>query len=521
MINRNLKFLRLLKISKKEYLSIILGGLVSMSHLNLYLSLTVLIIKIPFFIFLNNEIKLNKNNIDSIDNRYRLEKYIGFYFFGYHIFLMSWILNLNNFFGISLLVPILIICVTFIGLIMGIMSYWVFRLLNIFKYLYNYSPYFRILKLTSAFVVFEITPILLGEFSYSWGRFGNGLAPITPLIQIASITGVAGISFLAILVNLLVTESIQSKKYKYLIYGLLIVCIWYYSGNFKINDKVEYSNKEPINILLLQSGEGNLNKWGNDLNHIINIYTEIIDNVMEEGEEVDLIVFPETAIPANLDWYVYDSIVERYNTEFLIGGFLFADSSNNEYYNILLNPKNQEYYTKQLLVPFAEFSPIRLPFFSQFSNGVVNYKNEDGVVKFNFDNLDDEYILGCIICYDSTSSAIVRKAVKNNGEILVVATNDSWFDGTSALYQHHNFSILRSVENNRYTVRSANTGITSIIDNKGRIIDSLGDYNGSSGLVVCAYPINEKTFYTLYGEWFTIILFIGLVVDKMKWRNKP
>ena len=107
--------------------------------------------------------------------------------------------------------------------------------------------------------------------------------------------------------------------------------------------------------------------------------------------------------------------------------------------------------------------------------------------------------VGCLICFDSIYETLSLESVADGAELLCISTNDSWFSGSSALRQHNAQAQLRAIENNRYIVRSANTGISSIISSKGEIIDSVGDSKEGYAIGDVAY-IQERTLYSLTGN---------------------
>ena len=107
---------------------------------------------------------------------------------------------------------------------------------------------------------------------------------------------------------------------------------------------------------------------------------------------------------------------------------------------------------------------------------------------------------------------MIRDSVLNGAEIIAISTNDSWFSDSAALSMHNSQSVLRAVENGRYVVRSANTGISSIIDPMGRVVDSLGA--NREGYVTAEVNLrNDLTLYTRIGNvivWLCIASHIFL-----------
>jgi apolipoprotein N-acyltransferase len=81
--------------------------------------------------------------------------------------------------------------------------------------------------------------------------------------------------------------------------------------------------------------------------------------------------------------------------------------------------------------------------------------------------------IGGIICFDSIYDRIVRDSVRDGAQLIALSTNDSWYRDSAAVYQHNKHAVLRAVENGRYLLRAANTGISSIISPTGEVIGSV------------------------------------------------
>jgi apolipoprotein N-acyltransferase len=103
------------------------------------------------------------------------------------------------------------------------------------------------------------------------------------------------------------------------------------------------------------------------------------------------------------------------------------------------------------------------------------------------------------ICYEIVYSDLVRRAVAAGSELLTTITNDAWFGASSAPYQHFEQAAMRAIENGRYLVRSANTGISGIVDPYGRVLDRSGIFQ-QSVIVGKVRFLSTSTFYTRHGD---------------------
>jgi apolipoprotein N-acyltransferase len=103
------------------------------------------------------------------------------------------------------------------------------------------------------------------------------------------------------------------------------------------------------------------------------------------------------------------------------------------------------------------------------------------------------------ICYEVVYPNLIRQFVTRGSELLTTITNDAWFGRTSAPYQHFAQASMRAIEEGRYVVRSANTGISGIVDPYGRVLARTGIFQ-SAVLIGEARFLRTSTFYTRHGD---------------------
>jgi apolipoprotein N-acyltransferase len=154
-------------------------------------------------------------------------------------------------------------------------------------------------------------------------------------------------------------------------------------------------------------------------------------------------------------------------------------------------------YRKIHLVPFGEYVPFqRLLFFvgplveavSAFSAGTrVTMLPVEG------------HMVSTAICYEVTYPSLQREAVLQGSEMLTTITNDAWYGESSAAYQHFEMAAMRAIEEGRYLVRSANTGISGIIDPYGRILIRTSLFE-TVAVVGEARFVQAKTVYATIGD---------------------
>lgn len=353
----------------------------------------------------------------------------------------------------------------------------------------------------------------LGTFGFTWGGLAYSQARWPDIIQISEITGPWGVTFLIVLVNAALTEVITnySRRSRTMLNAVLalILAVWLAGVGSRHQPPVD---AETRRIAMVQGGIEMTWRDPEVLDDIYRTYWPLTAGI---GKGYDFVVWPESALPDDVlsSSFLREKIAalaKMNGAHMLAGGpHLMPDEtveSGYREYNgaYLVSPDGKiigEYF-KVHLVPFGEFVPGRnwLPFIDRYRVREVDYSpgNEYKVLK------SDRGDIGVMICFESIFPQISRKLAGDGAEILFVITNDSWFGRTAAAAQHHDFSILRAVENRRYVVRNATTGISSLIAPDGRIIADAG--LGESTVVKGSVATTDKrTIYTKYGDWFAAL----------------
>jgi len=119
--------------------------------------------------------------------------------------------------------------------------------------------------------------------------------------------------------------------------------------------------------------------------------------------------------------------------------------------------------------------------------------------------------IGILICYEGVFPYITNETVRRGAQVLVNLTNDAWYESTSAPFQHIAFYIFRAIETDRYVLRSANTGISAIIDPRGRIKEKTPIFE--ERILKGTFALrNGLTFYVGHGDFFILLALISLLV---------
>lgn len=443
-----------------------------------------------------------------------------------NIILLYWVVVAMNKYGnINLFVSIFALIL--LSAILSALYYGPFTaLIKVFR---NASISGELLFIPVVWVLLEyIRTYLLSGFP--WELLGYSQYRNLALIQISRFTSVYGISFAIMLFNTLVyeiiiwwydTKSVRTYKYPFLLAKTLIVLLLITGmlvyGDITVNatKKLAATAGKDINISLIQGNINQNHKW--DIayqNKTMQSYFSLTQQAVDHFP-ARLVIWPETAVPfffqSNRRYASEVSDFTRSHKIYLLFGSLAYRYTNKgiNYFNsaFLMTPDGsiKGQYDKRHLVPFGEYLPLKHIFFflkkltANIGNLTPGKKNNLLV----FNNVK----IGTLICYEIIFPQLSAEDARNGANLLVTITDDAWFGNTSAPYQHLSMSVFRAVEDERFVVRAANTGITAVISPTGKIISS-------TKLFVPAFInykiklINTKTFYTRYGDIFIYICII-------------
>jgi apolipoprotein N-acyltransferase len=163
-------------------------------------------------------------------------------------------------------------------------------------------------------------------------------------------------------------------------------------------------------------------------------------------------------------------------------------------------------YHKVHLVPFGEYTPLAeyIPFLEGLTAEGIGFHPGQG----HHPIVTAVGRIGILICYEGIFPEIARQTVKSGAQVLVNITNDAWYDRSSAPYQHFVSYIFRAVETDRYILRAANTGISGIIDPRGRIKATTRIFEDA--VLNGGFSLKEgKTFYVRYGDYFLLVIILA------------
>lgn len=355
------------------------------------------------------------------------------------------------------------------------------------------------------------------------------------LIQIVDTTGIFGMTFLIMLINVFIYELyLWIKKETDLFPNFsftLAICLLLFCGiysYFQLDSYEELMKSSPkIRAGLIQTNIGNFEKFKASQGSADAIeYTKSVNEklVLEAAKTrgLDLIVLPETAVPVYFTPFnpsgqaeMFD-LAARTNTPIAFGAYNKTQDMPPKVFNSLFLISSHFQllgsYDKTNLLIFGEQLPLShlFPQLLKWFPEVGNFSRGSGPKVIS---LSKELKFAPIICLEGLYPSYVRKFIRNGAQFIVTVTNDSWFGPTSNPYQHRALHVWRSIENRSPMLRVANTGISSFIDLTGRILSETPIFQEKI-LIDEVAIIGQKSFYTQYGDvfiWVLALLWLAMI----------
>jgi apolipoprotein N-acyltransferase len=388
-------------------------------------------------------------------------------------------------------------------------------------------------------VSFEYLRSHAGFLGLPWALLGHSQYLNLPLIQIASLTGVYGVSFLIVMFNAALSEVISyrlSKRKKDLVSKNYSLFRPVFIPLFLVGLSVIYgfsviSEKTDVNRLSVTVIQGNISqniKWNRAFKKMILDKHVKLTESASINNHASLIVWPESSVPGPFTQDLYalqtiSNLAKKTGTYLLIGssqrpkfgsGGLTEGYSFNSAFLITPNGIIARYYDKIHLLPFAEYLPYKdsCPLPARFISRAGSFLSGKEYTLFNIEGIH----FGTLICWENIFPELFRKFVRKGASCMINITNEAWFGETAAPYHFIAMSVFRAVENHVGVIRSANTGISCFIDPHGEIIGRVKNDNKDifiEGYLTMAIPLSfKKTIYTLYGDIFVYIILVMTIL---------
>ncbi len=373
------------------------------------------------------------------------------------------------------------------------------------------------------------------ELSYPWLTLGNVFSITPSVVQWYSVTGVLGGTFWVLIINVLlfqVLNSVLIKKQNWkneiksisLLIGILVLPLIY-----SIITYLNYEeSKNPIEVIALQP---NVDPYNEKFNLDLKVQ---LDKLFEEADKLvtpktKFILAPETAVSASfyedelnsLPFYQYmlDRKKNWFNASFYVGAStlkVYQTKKSAASRKIEGGPGFYESYNTSLLIDefnspsFVHKSKLvlgveKIPFLTMIpwlgdlaidldgASGSLGIEEEPRVLKAS------QTVFAPIICYESIYGEFIAQQVRKGAEEIFVITNDGWWGNTPGYKQHASFAQLRAIENRRDVVRSANTGISCFINQRGDVIQKT-EWWKQTAIKGIVNKNKELTFYSRFGD---------------------
>ncbi len=345
---------------------------------------------------------------------------------------------------------------------------------------------------------------------FSWMQLGYTQIDF-PLAGFAPVFGNHAVGgFIAISAGALVLLAQQYRQLSFkrgLSLVIPVVLLWFTGSLLKTIDWTEKVG-DPLKVSVIQGNVKQSDKWKSYMKQpTLDLY---LDLTLAQ-QDVDLIVWPETAVPDyryRVAPYIQQLRAEMKlrKADLLLG--IFVKNNEKRSLNSVLNV-NGGVYNKRHLVPLGEFIPLR--FLIEFFNRFVNIPMSDIA-----SGDEDQPLLtvagiplGLSICFEE---AFARDVIKDlpAARLLVNVSNDAWFEDSHEPHQHHAIARMRALETGRYMIRSTNTGISSLIGPHGEVIKQLPQFE-TAVLNGEVQPLSGATPFVRWGDWL-IVAICGLLL---------
>ncbi len=375
------------------------------------------------------------------------------------------------------------------------------------------SPFFpRLCFLLAPFIwvamEYAATHVLTG---FPWGLMGHSQAKNLPFLQLAATTGVYGLSFFLVFLQGCFLLSLVSRKKSPFFLALAIVLFLHLWGGLILKN-------EPASVEAFTAGviQGNVSSdiyWDRisreEVEALFQEHLELSRQAQSGGAR--LVIWPEFSVPLcfscpqplyqEFKTKLYQFVQETQCTLLLGTNETSRRDGENLYYNtaLCLSPDlTITQYYKMHLVPFGEYTPYKkiFSFIEKVTHAIGDVTPGREYTLHRFEGKP----FGSPVCYEIIFPSLVRKFTARGARFLVTITNDGWYGRSSAPYQHFQIAIFRAVENRRYLLRAATTGISGIVDPYGRVV-ARSSLMTKTVLTAKVSPRRDLSVYARYGDF--------------------
>lgn len=458
----------------------------------------------------------------------------GFLFhFSRSVIVLSWLKELYSMSALSI-PPFLMICVILVAVIgLSALQAIPFGIsCTIISLISKKSKYNFVLVLSASllFTGSELINTLIemyhpfGAIGFPWvlayvsqGSFLSG-------IQASSLFGAHFVSFIIYAFNCLLSQALIKCGKVQKICAILSICLFTLNTSYGIITlSCKSDSSDFVKVLAYQDNNSSYSKWTTSATDTCDIFIEDMENKYDFDTMPNIIVLSETVFPVRMNTgssgaYIKNALcdfTDKYDNIVVAGSFLYDDTGR---YNAQFFFENgtlcDTVYKKRTLVPFGEYVP-----YENVLNTVFPFMEEFNLSGSSLDKGNGAFVAGCskaklggLICYDSIFYYNAIESAKDGAQVLIVSTNDSWYNDSAAAYQHFTQSVFRAIETGKPVVRSATTGISGIIDAQGRTLSEtklLQKDDAEANIL----PNSKITPFVKYGyTWYYLLCAADLIL---------
>lgn len=486
---------------------------------------------VPFFLVVFNRINGGEYGFKTA----YLDGFIlffAYYFIAFHWFVYFYPLD---FAGLGNLESALVVAIAWVGipLVQASFSALIYSLLSSLSRcrVCRERPIFVAIIISALFVVNEWTQTLTWA-GIPWARIALSQTKMPIMMQAASLFGSYFLCFIIVLFNGLIAI-VLLKKDKRVIAGTLAAFVLL--GNLVIGAVLyalpSQSDGEEVKIALVQGNLPSQEDGGLFFDGVLDRYEKNVREAAGEGAEI--VFLPEGVFVREVNGLVssdkhglvriskaMSDLSQELGVTIVIGT-LFKDVDGSVYNSISVfypdSTSDLGAYSKIKLVPFGEFVPFEdvvsavapiLGMINTLPEVLTGGDKSDVFVSAKNENAIN---VGTLMCFDSIYATLGIESVKSGAELLYIPSDDSWFYDSRALDMHHSHNILRAVEQGRYTVSCGNTGITSIVNDKGEVVEQMPIF--TEGYVLgTVQPVSARTLYSHIGDILVLVCAVLIVI---------
>lgn len=368
---------------------------------------------------------------------------------------------------------------------------------------------------------------------FPWNRLGVSLYRHPFLISLAQFTGVTGLSFVIFLLNAVIAAEIsrvirscitpQKRAFPaHIILGALAILVLFGANLSRPKMPAETEN---LRVLVIQGDIPQCREWSEEQFQLsLEVYDKLTREAVEQTPDVDLVVWPESALPVELDNQRYAvmrlKLLRDINVPLLTGAIQYrlpsrdASPDDVQVFNsaFLLNPDNRivDYYDKIHIVPFGEFTPFG-DTFPWLRDMIGMGRDLTPGKRFRLMPLPSGARAGVNICFEDVFPEFSRTFTHDGANLLMTVTNDAWYNRSAGAEQHFSQMVFRAVENRRPFLRVGNNSHSCLVAPNGIVLGKLPFERTWQAYDI---PIGNwgMTFYTRHGEWFAHLCAIATAI---------